>query len=561
MKNKLVKTLLLVAVGGVVLLGAAYAGYRGYKSVRQARLVREARGYLEQHDLRKAQLCLQRAIRYNNRDLDTCRLMAQLAEASSSRAALLWRGRVVELHPGSLDDQLALARTALSFRDYATATNALAGVNASGKQTAAFHEVAGDVAAAVNQIADAEAHYREAIQLSPQNIFSQLSLAGVQLRQTNAPALTEARVSLKRIAANPTNSALRCLALRLLTVDALRGNQSELARDLSGRLLQETNSVFRDRLLRLEVLKATHSDQFKPALAGYEQEAGTNGAAVFEMALWQITTLGPADTLKWLGRLPAEAQKIQPTALLIADCLAATRNWAVLQTNLSQQSWGDLEFLRYAYRARALRGLGLPGAAKGEWELALKASGNQLRSLMDLRRYAVQQQWDAEAEDILWTIVRRYPTEQWAREELSQALYVTGRTRPLMTFYSQELQLSPNNPGAKNNLALTALLLEATEFKPHVLALEVYQKSPTNAAYASTYAFSLYLQSKNAEALKILQSLSPKALEDPSVAGYYGLVLKATGARDKAKIYLNWAMKARLLPEERKLFERALVGI
>ena len=107
---------------------------------------------------------------------------------------------------------------------------------------------------------------------------------------------------------------------------------------------------------------------------------------------------------------------------------------------------------------------------------------------------------------------------------------------------------------------MMALLLDAQELKPYDLAREVYQKAPTNSAFASTYAFSLHLQKKDAEALKVMQQLPAKDLESPSVAGYYGLVLKATGNSNKAKVYLEWASKAPMLPEEKKLFDRAKAG-
>ncbi len=557
MKNKLLKILLFVSLGGVLLLGGAYAGYRGYKSIRQARLVKEAREYLEKQDLRKAQLCLQRAVRYNNRDVETCRLMAQLAEASGSSAAVIWRGRVVEFGPGALDDRLALAKTALNFRDYAAATNALGAVDESEKKSAAYHDVAGEVAAAANQLAEAETHFREATRLDPQNSFLKLSLAMAQIRQTNSADLTEARASLKTIAVNPTNSALRSQALRVLTLDALRGKQTEIARDLSERLLQETNSVFRDRLLRLEVLRETKSDQFKPTVAAFQKEAGTNLLAIKDLGLWEVAALGPSPTLAWLRTLPADTQRHLPTALLIADCLALSKDWKGLQAAIDQQNWGEIEFLRHAYKARALRGQDLTGAAKGEWELALKASNNQVGSLTMLMRYAAQQQWANEVEEILWTIVRRYPDERWAIRELSQTLYLAGRTRPLLTLYTQEHQRAPQDLSVKNNLAVTALLLEAYELRPHDLALDIYQKAPTNAAFASTYAYSLHLQKKDAEALKVMQKLPPKALEHPSIAGYYGVILSANGDRSKARPYLDWAYKSPMLPEEKKLFEGA----
>src|SRR5436853_2915397 len=162
MKLKLQKVLLFIVILGLLLLGGGYAGYRGYKSARQTRLVKQAREYLKKSDPRKAALVLQRALRYNPRDVEACRLMAQLAEATRSRAALVWRSRAVELSPGSADDRLALARTAMTFRDYAAATNALAGVDSSGRKTAAYHTIAGTVTAAANLADEAEEHFLEA---------------------------------------------------------------------------------------------------------------------------------------------------------------------------------------------------------------------------------------------------------------------------------------------------------------------------------------------------------------------------------------------------------------
>jgi hypothetical protein len=200
-------------------------------------------------------------------------------------------------------------------------------------------------------------------------------------------------------------------------------------------------------------------------------------------------------------------------------------------------------------------------ASKGEWELALKGANGQEPSLILLLGLANQWTWQSEGEEILWTIVNQYPGEDWAYYTLSQALFTTGRTRPLMMLCSQKAKRTPSDLEVKNNVAMLALLLDAQELKPHEIAREVYEKAPTNVSYLSTYAFSLYMQNKGAEALMVFAKLSPKELEDPSICGYYGLILKATGDGAKARPYLESASKAKLLPEERKLFERAKVGV
>ena len=559
MKTRLKKVILYAVIFGLLLFPVGYAGYRGYRSVRQARLVKQAREYLAKPDPRKALLCLQRALRYNSRDTEACRLMAQLAEAGRSPAALVWRSRVVDLNPRSLNDRLALAQTAMILRDYPTATNALEGVDPAGKKTAAYHNIAGAVAAAANQPVQAESHFLEAARLEPTNSVPQLNLAVVRLHGTNAQAQAEARSTLAGISS--ASPALRCQALRELVADAMRSRQTNAALALSGDLVQQTNSVFSDRLLRLEVLRTARNPEFKPALAAFQREAVGDSGKIYEMAIWQMAKTTPGDTLAWLRSLPLNTQTNPPVALLAAECYTTLRDWKGLQASLDPQHWAELEFIRRAFRARALRGQELSGAAKAEWELALKTATGQKGSLVMLLRLAAQWKWQSEAEELLWTIVNRYPGETWAVQGLTQALYAGGRTRPLMMLYSQELKRSPANLGLKNNLAMTALLLEAKELKPHDLAREVYEKSPTNSAFASTYAFSLHLQEKNAQALKVMQSLKPQDLENPGIAGYYGLILKATGNSEKAKPYLNWAFKGPLLPEEKKLFDRAKAGI
>ena len=58
------------------------------------------------------------------------------------------------------------------------------------------------------------------------------------------------------------------------------------------------------------------------------------------------------------------------------------------------------------------------------------------------------------------------------------------------------------------------MLLQAWEKKPHELAREVYQKGTNNSAFVSTYAYSLLVQQKAGEALKIIEDLpeNPKGI-------------------------------------------------
>jgi predicted Zn-dependent protease len=555
------RKLFIIVVACAALLLAGYAGHRSYKVWKNKHLMTLCHQFLAKSDARNAVLSVQAVLHSDPNNLDAIRVMAQLAEASHLPAALLWRSRAVDLDPHSLKDRLALAQTALTLRDYQTATNALEGVDARDKETASYHNIAGTVAAAANHPEQAESHFLAASRIEPNNPAPQLNLAVVRLHGTNALDLEEARIVLQRLSSNPTNAALRCQALRELTLDAMGHKREDLGLAYSRQLTKETNSAFTDRILRLEVLRETKSVDFKPELAACQRSAATNQTDIYELASWEMAKNSPESALTWLHSLPANMQTNQPTTMLIAEYYAASKNWRALNTWLEKQRWAELEFVRHAFMSRAFRGLELPDTAKTEWEQALKSANGQKQSLVMLLRLAAQWKWVSEGEDLLWTIITRYPQEKWASQTLAQTLFAGGQTRSLMQLFNQELKATPANLSAKNNLAMVALLLGDKTLNPYDLAREVYQQAPTNSSYAATYAYSLYLQGKSNEALKVMQKVKPSDLDNPSIAGYYGIILKATGSRANAKVYLNKASKARLLPEEQKLFTQAKAGI
>jgi len=255
--------------------------------------------------------------------------------------------------------------------------------------------------------------------------------------------------------------------------------------------------------------------------------------------------------------MPPSMQTNQPLPLILADCYLATTNWPALLATLQQPTWGEMDFLRFLYRARALKERRMDTAAKAEWAKSVKAADGQLDRLAVLQRSAGGWAWLAEQEEVLWLIVNRYPREKWAFQPLAELLHARGNTRSLMVLFARALEMDPRNTSAKNNLAMVALLLNAVEKKPHDLALELYQADRGNPVYASTYSFSLYLQAKSPEAVLVLEGLKPEQLEEPSVAAYYGIALEAAGNKTKAKKFLDLAARARLLPEEKKLVDRA----
>jgi hypothetical protein len=611
------RKILIVLLAGTVLLLVGYAAYRGYKVYKQERMVKLARQFIEKNDVRNAVLALNQALASNPRNVQALRLMAELAGAAGLPQALYYRSQVVEFNPESLEDRLALANAAVAQSELQQATNALSGVSEAGKKTFAFNNVAGTVAVlaaqaanlasqraavvgqrasnsvskavaaskfaeadslraeathylaeaasqyalAISHLAEAEVYLKEAARLDPTNPAPQLNLAVVRLHQTNEQAQSQARLALNELRSNP---GLKCQALRELTIDAARHGRTNDALALSQELSQQTNSVFKDKLIHLDVLRQAQSPEFGPTLAAFQAEAGTDQTKIYQLGAWQelLPTNGPTLALNWLTKLPDETITNMPVALLLADCYSLNKDWERLQKFAEGQNWGQLEFTRHALMARAFRGRDMMDTAKTEWGQAIKAVSGSLARLVELLRLADSWGWPVEKEELLSSIVNQYPKETWAYQYLAKFLYAQGRTRSLMSLFNQQAKSKPSDLEAKNNLALTALLLDAQEMKPNDLAAEAYHKVSTNASFASTYAFSLYCQKNYPEALKVIETLKPADLEKASIAGYYGLILVKCGDKDKALKYLGYGLAATvMLPEEKKLFEQAKATI
>ncbi len=546
---------ILIAVLAIcILIPVGYTARRGYRVWKQERAIRQAKEFLQKGDPNNAILCIKQCLALNPAHIEATRLMADFSEAARSPAAIQWRGRLVQMEPNSLTNRLLLARTALGFSDLATAQKALDSVDPEGKKTALYHKTASAVALAASKLDDAEAHLQAAAQLETTNLVTQMNLAVLRLHRSDSNIVAQSRATLERLASVPE---VRSDVLRQLANDALRNSQPDRALAFVTPLLAGTNVAFGDRLLQLEAVRIGKKPQLDATLTSLQTDAATHPGKVQELSKWMLSNTTPQTTAAWLLTLPPNIRTNPPVPIIQAECFMAAKDWAGAAAFLEKLDWGDMECLRLAYRARALRSQNLEAAAKGEFSKALKASENRPEKLSVLLNLTSAWNWPAEREDVLWAIVNRYPAEAGAAQALAGLLFAGGKTRSLLTLLSQQAALAPDDVGRKNNLAAVALLLNATEKKPHDLALEVYEKGKTNAFYASTYAFSLYLQQKPAEAVKVMAQLKPEQLDEPAVAGYYALALAATGDAAKAKRYFALAEKARLLPEEAALFRKA----
>ncbi|HOX58687.1 MAG TPA: hypothetical protein PLC99_17530 [Verrucomicrobiota bacterium] len=453
-----------------------------------------------------------------------------------------------------------LASTALRLQSppYPLATQILEELKSSAANVAAYHVVAAELALRLKKTTEAIAGFERASRLEPTNELHQLNLAVLQLQSTNSGVPANARATLDRLRASTNVGAI---ALRWLVADGLGRDDLATARTFSRQLLADPRSVADDRLQHLSVLQRAQDPGFRDYLSTLQGSAITNAAEVYALSAWMIANGHANDALNWLTSCPTELRAEQPVPLALVDCYLATRDWLGLETLLQEQKWGDLEFLRFAFLSRAAAELNQKRAVEVHWRTAVRNAGERLGPLTALLNMAATWGREQAREDMLWLIAQRFPNERWALRELERLYLAAGNTPGLNKLYSAMAGYAPKNIAAQNNLAATSLLLRLNLSKAHDLAKELFTQNPQETIIASTYAFSLHLQGRTKEGLTVLQKFKPEALEIPSVALYYGLLLSATGQTNQAGKYLGIAQASKLLPEEKVLVAEALAPL
>jgi Tfp pilus assembly protein PilF len=547
------KTLIVIVVMALVAV-SGWAGRKIYHKATMNRLVAEAGGYLEKQDLKQASLCLRQAMSINPLDVKANKMMADMLEEAGSPAALGWRIRAVQLQTNNVEFRFDWARTALKVNEPASAAQALRGVDEKYRSTAEYHKLLGALAWDMHSAREAEKEYSEALRLEPTNQVVTLNLATVRLVSTNAAEVAAARLTLEQV---PTNSPLHLTSLRYLTTDAMNHKAFDRALFFSQEVVRDPKVAYADKLTHLRVLEADKNGSFDGWLASLKEEAAHSAPHAYVLAHWLQSDKSPTVALRWLQSLPTELQTNMPVPLAITDCQIALKDWPGILTVVQKQDWEDLNYYRLCLEALANRNAGETLAEKSAWRRAFLMSSSHLDRLSKLNQLTAGWGWTDERNEVLQEISSSFPKETWAGDELVAQCYADGKTHALADVLAKLYAANPTNMRLKNNLATVLMLLKAEPDKAHRLALESYSSSTNNPFFACTYAYSLLLQSKPDEALKVISTLSTNNLKIPAIAAYYGVVEAETGHKNVAKEPLQLALSARLLPEELDLVRKA----
>src|SRR5258708_16914300 len=191
----------LAVVAAVVTLWVY--GRPAYRRHKEARFSRRASDFLSRGDLRNASLSARQTLVVNPRNLEACRVMAELAEMSHSPHALDWRRRIAEVAP-TITNKLRLASTALRAQgpSYPITAEMLEELKETAANVPAYHVVAAELALKLNHHGEAATQFEEAASLEPANELHQLNLAVLRLESTNANTAMQARSTLERLRTN-----------------------------------------------------------------------------------------------------------------------------------------------------------------------------------------------------------------------------------------------------------------------------------------------------------------------------------------------------------------------
>jgi tetratricopeptide (TPR) repeat protein len=553
--------LALVALGLLLLAGAGmWWGRPPYRHWKERRFVTEAQAFMAKGDYANGSLCARQALALNPSNLVACQLMAGVAEMVGSPAVLDWRRRLAEVSP-TPENRLALAATALRFQQppYPLAVQILDDLRPGTTNMPIFYVVSADLAIRMKELEKAESHFAAAARLDPTNELYRLNLATLRLGSTNAVLAAEGRAVLESLRRSTDFGAV---ALRSLASDSLRHQDMAAARTWSDELITNPRCTTEDRLQHLDLLLPGQGLEFMSYLEGLKKGAvtNTNLAEVRGLSTWMIQHDRAGEALQWLTNMPPAVRSQQPVPLAIAETCFALKDWPAVQGFLADKRWADLEFLRFALLSQAsVQQKQI--AASTLWRSAVRETGDRLGPQVILLTLADAWQRTEDKEELLWHVYERHPGERWTLQELGRLYQAEGNTRGLNKLFGVLAELNPKDIEVNNNFAATSLLLKVNVNKALELAKELYMERPDHAVIASTYAFALHLRGNTREGLAVFQKLKPEALDDPSVAAYYGILLSASGQPALAKKYLDLAQPAKLLPEEKQLLETARKGL
>ncbi len=320
----------------------------------------------------------------------------------------------------------------------------------------------------------------------------------------------------------------------------------------------------RNHFLLLALLGRHEKDAPFPLLeAFYKQHPGhPEATATYALAL---SLQGKStEAVALLAALTPEQLREPRSALYFGLCLAAAGRMDEAQPQLALGTpavqFPDEDrltrILQFAIEASQLNRGGDARAADSAWNQALATAEGRADWLEMLTKMSIAAGPERHANAALWKLSGEEACPRWAIDALWSTTLNTGT--PAQRYQASKLLLKadPKNVTARANAFILALLTGEEVEAPLRQVEAFYQSNLTQPDAIVAYGLCLYSQGRRDDALTLMGALTPKQLQAPRVALYYGIFLASTETPEKALDYLRLGLASPVLPEERSLVEK-----
>jgi Flp pilus assembly protein TadD len=541
----------------LLLSWGSWKAWSAYQEKQQKHWVTTAEVLLEKNDWRGASVAARRALYLHKLpalDLRATVIMAKICREFEISQEVYWRSELVRLQPDSLQAKEDLIQTAIRYNSLPLAEQTLSSIPPSDRENASFHQLMATYALASQQPDYAQAALREALKREPESKEIRLNLAKVLLSYGPTSTYPEAQNLLDSLPLTSENTSE--ILRSKIEASKLNNNPAE-ALILSTTLLSTSMATFNDKVNHLDLLLLQKSPLYPEFLLNLQQESLSRPAWVYQLAS-KLRTIGQAaEALRWLDTFPENSRTTPPLSILWAECAVTAQEWARLKKSLEEQDWGEMESLRLAFLAKAEKEL-ISSTNPSDSSLLQKslalAKTNPSLSLT-LGDLLSSWSWNESAVEAWWQ-ASRSPQSKLALGKLFEFYKQDRNLNGIWRVSKTASEMDPTDLIARNNFAMSSLILGKGVDAAAATARDLYLKNPEIPAFASTFGLALLLQKKNAEALAIFQKLPPALLQDPGVAPYYVLALAQNKRFQEASSFRSYVQPSSLFPEELALYQK-----
>ena len=304
--------------------------------------------------------------------------------------------------------------------------------------------------------------------------------------------------------------------------------------------------------------RVSSSSESAAYLAQLNHFATSKPEELDERVLWMNAhDLAPLVS-SWAASLDAEVAARPKISMAIAEAHGRALEWSRLKELTAAASWGELDYMRRAYRARALDRLNDTAGSELEWKASIEAAHDAPEALESLAKVLKVWGWVQKGEEILWKLSSQPDCPRWVIDSLWEIAMQQGDSGQVRKA-SKLLASDAKGLRTRNNAVVLALLTRNNEGTMWELAESLFTESPTDAGIASIRALSLHQQGRAEDALAMMRAFTPAQLSESRGALYYGILLAAAGQGEQAKDYLDIAATRVLSVEEKALITRAKI--